>query len=143
MTLRTRRAIAAGFFFCGLAFAGCGQGDLAASKGETPPEQMGLMEVGEMYTTYLKEHGSPPKKKADFEKYSPGFTFGSMGVQKGDLVVVWNAPKATDPSEAATKVLAYEKKTPKDGGKVLMQDGTIKEMTAQEFATAPKAAPAS
>jgi hypothetical protein len=100
---------------------------------------MGLMEVGEMYTSYLKEHGTPPRKVSDFEKYSPGFTFGSMALQNGDLVAVWNAPKATDPAEAATRVLAYQKKTPKEGGKVLMQDGTVKEMTAVEFAAAPKA----
>jgi hypothetical protein len=36
-------------------------------------------------------------------------------------------------------VLAYEKKVPQEGGKVLMLNRTIKTMTADAFKSAPKA----
>jgi hypothetical protein len=36
-------------------------------------------------------------------------------------------------------VVAYEKKVPTEGGHVLLQDGTVKQMTAAEFQSAPKA----
>jgi hypothetical protein len=36
-------------------------------------------------------------------------------------------------------VLAYETEVPEKGGAVLMQDGTVKTMTADEFKSAPKA----
>jgi hypothetical protein len=127
-----------------LVAAGCGGGSGPSPiVGEPPIEHIGLMEVGEMYAAHLKEHGKPPTRTRDFEKYSQGFTIGSMGVQKGDLIVVWNAGKEDDAALSSTRVLAYEKKTPKEGGEVLMQDGTIKVMTAEEFQAAPKAAPSS
>ena len=37
-------------------------------------------------------------------------------------------------------MLAYHKDVPEKGGEVLMQDGTAKKMTAEEFQAAPKPA---
>ena len=42
-------------------------------------------------------------------------------------------------ASGADVVLAHEKKVPESGGYVLMQDGTVKEMSASEFGSAKKA----
>lgn len=45
-----------------------------------------------------------------------------------------------DPTGAAAhKILAYEKGAPRQGGLVVYGDGTVKNLTASEFQTAPKA----
>jgi hypothetical protein len=132
----TAKAALAGALLVGLAATGCGGGPTAGV--EIPPEHLGLQEVGEMYLMYLKEFKKAPKVRKDLDRYAGGFSIGSYGVQRGDLVVIWDAAPS-GPSEAPGKVLAYEKKTPKEGGGVLMQDGTVKTMTPQEFADAPKA----
>jgi hypothetical protein len=53
-----------------------------------------------------------------------------------EIVYQWGA--RIDPAGGET-VLAYEKKAPSEGGWVLMQDGTVKQITADEFKAAPKA----
>ena len=42
---------------------------------------------------------------------------------------------------ASTHVLAYERQGPEEGGAVLLQDGTIKQMTAAELQAALQARP--
>ncbi len=46
----------------------------------------------------------------------------------------------SDSAEAASTVLAYQKDVPEQGGEVLMQNGTAKKMTADEFKAAAKPA---
>lgn len=117
--------------------SGCGSNTEAMV--EPPAEEQGLREVGELHKLYAQENHKPATKVANFDRYSPGFTFGSLGLQTGDLVSYYGSGLSDGP-EAATTVLAYEKATPKQGGTVLMQDGTtLKKLTAAEFAAAPKA----
>ena len=46
-----------------------------------------------------------------------------------------------DGAEAAKRILAFETRAAKEGGWVMFQDGTIREVTAEEFAAAAKATP--
>ena len=62
----------------------------------------------------------------------------SFEVKQGEFVVAWSIGRATTPG-SAEQILVYEKKAPTDGGAVLLRDGTIKQVTAGEFAAAPKA----
>ena len=80
-------------------------------------------------------------RSTDFAKYEAGYPLGYAAVQSGEVVVVWGAKIAGegDAGSAPANVVAYEKKTPAEGGLVLLQNGTVKEMTASEFASAPKA----
>jgi hypothetical protein len=55
-------------------------------------------------------------------------------IQDGAIVVVWKAGY----SPSSTAVLAYEKNAPAGGGKVLLRNGTVKEMTAGEFKAAKR-----
>ncbi len=59
-------------------------------------------------------------------------------LQNGSLRVQWGSG-FSDAPEAASTVLAYEKRVADQGGDVLMQDGSIKSMTAAEFKSAPQA----
>ena len=61
-------------------------------------------------------------------------TAGPM-LREGTLVYLWGATYAAD----IEKVAAHEKKVPAEGGWVLLQSGTVREMTADEFKAAPKA----
>ena len=124
-----------------LVAAGCGGGGGAATVQEAPPQQQALQEVGEMYRIYQKQYRRPPAKVADLDAYSPAFSFGSLGVQGGSVVVRWGAG-LTPGEPGARGVLAHEKQAARDGGYVLLQDGTVLALTAAGFAEAPKAQPA-
>jgi len=113
--------------------AGCGG---SAPVPEPPAEQTALQEVGQMYQAYEAEFRKPPSKGQDVMRYAPGFSHGSMAVQNKDVEVAWGVPL----SAGSKSVLAYEKGTPKGGGKVLLADGeTLAVMTPAEFEAAPKA----
>jgi hypothetical protein len=56
--------------------------------------------------------------------------YGYVAVRDGAVVVLWiRAPSGG----AGPRLLAYEKQVPEQGGAVLYQDGTIRQMTAAEF----------
>lgn len=123
-----------------LALAGC------SSKEENqtaagPGRDAVLREVGGLIQMYSGETGKGPKKASDLAKYEAGYPLGYQAVQSGEVVVVWGAKMAGE-GEAASgpkDVIAYEKKTPAEGGYVLLQNGETKQLTAAEFAAAPKA----
>jgi hypothetical protein len=137
----TRRRFGWGLLLsgCTLALAGgCGS---AASKPQ-PVENLALNEVGDLYRLYVEEHQKPPTKPSDFTRYEQGFPLGYRQVKDGEVVVQWGAQLtdlADGSKDSADRVLAYEKKVPDQGGAVLMENRTLREMTAEEFKSAPKA----
>jgi hypothetical protein len=58
----------------------------------------------------------------------------------GQIVYIWGT-KLADGPEAAGRIVAYQKTAATDGGWVLFQDGALKQVSAAEFAAAPKAEP--
>lgn len=116
-----------------------------ASSASNPPGEIGkepvLHEVGGLIRVYSGEVGRGPKQAADLAKYEHGYPLGYAAVRSGEVVVVWGAKVADegDAASAPADVVAYEKKAPAEGGWVLFQNGTVKEMTAGEFKAAPKA----
>jgi hypothetical protein len=95
-----------------------------------------LSEIHDIYKQYLKNYGRPPKQLSDLDKLpslkaSPG---GLQAFQKGQYIVVWGV----DIDKEAGMVLAYEKDAPKQGGVVLLADGSVRKMSAEEFKAAPK-----
>ncbi|VTR94517.1 Uncharacterized protein OS=Singulisphaera acidiphila (strain ATCC BAA-1392 / DSM 18658 / VKM B-2454 / MOB10) GN=Sinac_0826 PE=4 SV=1 [Gemmata massiliana] len=128
------------FLFGTLALAGCSSNQ-SQSTSQGPGADAVLHEVGGLIQMYSGETGKGPKKVADLTKYQNGYPLGFQAVQSGDVVVVWGA-KIGGEGEAAsgpTNVIAYEKKTPTEGGWVLLQNTTTKQMSASDFASAPKA----
>jgi hypothetical protein len=79
--------------------------------------------------------GPRPRGAGDLRKYENAYPVGFAAVRSGAFVVSWGADPAGDPEA----VLAHEKGAPAGGGWVVLRNGTVREMTAAEFAAAPKA----
>lgn len=130
---RLTAALLAGLFACGL--MGCGSSTSATTPvtDETLARQ-GLDDLGNLLRAVAEEKKRPPAKPADLEQYTSGFTFATTAIQQKKIVYVWGAGLG-----GGSAVVAYDANAESAGGHVLLQDGTIKKMTAAEFAAAPKA----
>jgi hypothetical protein len=124
----------------GAAVLGCsssGKSDAAAGPSETDA----LTEVGGMIRSYVAETGRGPAKVADLSKHQTEFPNGWKALQAGQVVVVWGGKVAGEGegSGGSKAVVAYLKAVPESGGAVFLENGTVQQMTAAEFAAAPKA----
>jgi hypothetical protein len=110
---------------------GCGKADfdpnLAVQKRE-------LAEIHDCYTNYLKTNERPPTELSQLKKYEAAYSAGLAALKDGKYIVVWGV-KGKD----AGTLLAYEKDVPTNGGVVLMADGTVKTMAADNFKSAKPA----
>jgi hypothetical protein len=79
-----------------------------------------------------------PRKPEDFNDYVDSMPTALERIKQGEYVVAWGVGLSSAPG-AGNQILAYEKKSPAEGGVVLLRDGTVKKLTAAEFAAAPKA----
>ncbi len=118
-----------------LLLQGCGKKD--ANDPLTTKVSAELGEIFEMYRMATKEKNKPPTGVADFKRWIAGFPLGYQAVDSGKCVVFWGTNLA-DASASRSQVLAYETDVPTQGGAVLMNDGQIKIMTAEEFKGTPK-----
>lgn len=103
--------------------------------GSQTPNKDALTEVGQMLKMLADEGKKPPGKLAELEPVEPLLPTAGPMIREGTLVYLWGAPFAA----GGDKVAAYEKKVASEGGWVLLQNGNVKEMSAAEFAAAPKA----
>jgi hypothetical protein len=92
-----------------------------------------------MYQHYIKSHEKPPHQLSDlasprYEGISP---HAVAELKKGNILVVWDVQ-----GKDAGKVLAYEKEALTQGGSVLMADGSMREMTADELRASVPSHPA-
>jgi len=94
-----------------------------------------LEEIKAMLDTIAADHQKPPSKMADLGAVEPMIPFSANDIRSGELVYIWG----TTISPGSAAVIAHEKNAPTAGGWVLLQDGTVKQMTAEEFSAAPKA----
>jgi hypothetical protein len=94
-----------------------------------------LAELGEMLKSLAEERRKPPGKLAELESVEPMIPLAGPAIRSGNIVYIWGAGYAA----GGNQVVAYEKKVPSEGGYVLLQDGTVKEMSSAEFSSAPKA----
>src|SRR5690242_9556320 len=114
--------------------AGCGGG----SKGPGTADEgykAALEELGQTLKSLAGEGRKPPAKMADLEPIEPMMAVAGPAIRSVDVVYLWGTGYAA----GSNKVMAYEKKVPTEGGYVLLQDGTVKKMTADDFKSAPKA----
>ena len=103
-----------------------------------PSAEEGLKELSRVYE-YIEYSKLPlPKKPEDFRDYWDSLQAAFDRIQQGELVVAYGVGRSTAPG-AASQILVYEKNAPTAGGAVLLRDGTVKQLTAAEFAAAPKA----
>jgi hypothetical protein len=110
--------------------AGCSK-----SVEEASPEKARLTEIYELYTSYVKRNQAPPKEFADLNvrSYSEIYPGAFNSIKDGKYVVVWGVSE-----KDSGAVLAYPKEAPTQGGPVLMADGTVKKMTADQLQAAVK-----
>jgi hypothetical protein len=119
-----------------LGLGGCGPEQRPSSTaGGTPPAKDMLMDLADLLRSVATDKRLPPARPADVAAFDGPYPAASAGLVNGEIVYVWGAGLGGD----ATKVLAWEKKADKEGGWVLMQDGTVKQMTADELKNAPRA----
>lgn len=114
---------------------GCGD---AAKNGDAtgPTVDQTATDVAEMLKEYTEATKKGPNSVADLTDAPASHPVGHAAVASQQYVVVWRVPVTPGSGDA---VLAYPKDAPTAGGKVVMGDGSVKQMTADEFKTAPKA----
>lgn len=120
------------------ALAGCSSGGRTVGTAG-PSDADALTDVGGMIRSYAAETGRGPAKSADLAKYQNEFPHGWAALSAGKVVVVWGAKVAGEGGGGGTGVVAYLKTVPETGGPVFLENGTVKEMSADEFKSAPKA----
>jgi hypothetical protein len=103
-----------------------------------PSAEEGLKELVNVYRYIEYSKLPPPRKSEDFGDYWDSMPTASDRIKQGEYIVAWGVGRSTSPG-AASQILVYEKKAPTEGGAVLLRDGTVKQMTAEEFNAAPKA----
>src|SRR5262245_14604222 len=93
-----------------------------------------LYELSELWSMAQIDLNHPPAKLQELAKYNRAGGFAYRAVADGELVVFWGVKLGEGQA-----IFAYEKNAPTAGGWVLLQDRTVKHLTAQEFQTTAKA----
>jgi hypothetical protein len=96
----------------------------------------GLAELAQVYEYRAASNMGPPRRLEDLNEHDAALPVAYAKIQSGDYIVYWGVGLS---SSGRDVVLAYEKDVPASGGLVLMQDGTVKSLTAAEFQAARKA----
>ena len=100
----------------------------------------GLANLRDLFRQAAAGKATLPKSAADFAAVEPFYPVAGPFVLSGAVDSAWGAGLKQG-GDAATRLLAWETAAAKDGGWAMFQDGTIRELTADEFAAAKKAAP--
>ncbi len=122
----------------GVGLVGCGSSASNPGTGGDPGQKDYLVDLAGLLRSTAQQGQSPPARPADLAIYEGPFPVAVIGLTNKRIVYQWGQPLKTG-AEAANRVLAYESEAPSRGGWVLMQDGTVKEMTADQFKAAPRA----
>ena len=116
------------------ALAGCGaKYEKVVIEPNQPLEDIKLLVDRHVFMKH-----KPPARLQDLNPYEPEGPIGYRALTRGTCILVYGVGTSQAPADA-DKVLAYEAEASANGGYVLMQDGTVKKMTAAEFQSAPKA----
>ena len=123
-----------------VAGVGCSAQKAGPEKPAGPTAADGLGNLRDLFRQAAAGKASLPKSLAEFTAVEPFYPVAGPFVLAGDISCAWGAG-IREGAEAAKRILAYETRAAKEGGWVMFQDGTIREVTAEEFAAAAKAAP--
>jgi len=123
-----------------LTATGCSFQKAAPDKLAAPTAADGLGNLRDLFRLAASGKVALPKSLAEFTAQEPFYPVAGPFVLSGNIGCVWGVGLKDGP-EAAKRLLAFETRAAKEGGWVMFQDGTIREVTAEEFAAAPKATP--
>jgi hypothetical protein len=124
-----------------LLFVATGCSSSGPGKGEQSPQEGVLQEVADLLRAGTHPSGRGPSKLSDLDRVQSIYSRSYQAIKSGSVVVLWGSGVKGE-GEGATggEVVAYEKDVPTSGGFVLLSSGHVKQMTAAEFESAPKAA---
>lgn len=114
---------------------GCGSGE----KEQVFPPDGGLLDL-KAFLESAKASGQATTKEAAAPVISAVHLGADYYIRSGQIEYIWGTKLAEGP-EAARTVIAFQTSAAQEGGWVLFQDGSMKRLTAEEFAAAPKATP--
>jgi hypothetical protein len=141
MGVRLLRRYLAWIFCLGLVAVGCGDSGRPVTKEDML--ETSLNDVGEVYRSFVVMKKRPPQKLKDLTPLEAMSPAGIVALRSGEVVVRFGADLPdtdTEPGKSPSEeILAYEKRVPESGGKVLLLNRTIRTMTSDEFKAAPKA----
>ncbi|HZT81471.1 MAG TPA: hypothetical protein VFA26_14680 [Gemmataceae bacterium] len=120
----------------GMPFAGPGAGKMFPSVGRLSPTN-DLSQFGKFYLLQAQTDG-PPKKLDDLPDLKRDLPHVARGIQEGYYVVNWGANPANAPAGTSNTVLAYVWDAPQKGGVVVKLDGSVANVTAEQFAQLAK-----
>jgi hypothetical protein len=118
-----------------VATAGCGSGEQA----EVFEPDGGLLDL-KAFLESAKASGQATTQEAAAPIISAVHLGADYYIRSGQIQYLWGTKLAEGP-EAAGTVIAFQTAAATDGGWVLFQDGSLKRISAAEFAAAPKAEP--
>jgi hypothetical protein len=96
-----------------------------------------LKQIGLIYQQFLLDGKGPAKlEDLNLKRDAPKL---HEAIEEKRLILYWNVSLNNAPEGTSNTVLGYSAEVPTKGGPVLMLDGTVKKMTADEFAKAAKA----
>jgi uncharacterized protein (TIGR03066 family) len=113
--------------------------DRAKAK-EARSRQNLMYKYGLAYRAHIKVKGEAPTKAEDLIPYLENDTRVIDPLKSGDVVFIYNV-KLEEMEDPGRTVLAYAKETPSKGGQVVMGNGAMRRMTAEQFKTARLARP--
>lgn len=113
--------------------AGCGGSQ--TSRPVSEERKAALEELGQMLKSLADEGKKPPARMAELEPVEPLIPTASPAIRSGEIVYLWGSGYVA----GGNQVVAYEKVAETEGGHVLLQDGTVKHLSASEFQSAAKA----
>jgi hypothetical protein len=137
------RRRAAALLVCGMitSFAiGCGDGPPRDSKPAGPTAADALANLRDLYTQASQGKVSLPKNLAEFTALEPFFPVAGLFVLGGQIDCDWGAGLKASATSSKHR-LAFESGAAQSGGWVLFQDGSIREVKADEFQSLLKAIP--
>ncbi len=115
-----------------VSLVGCSGGGTAKVDDSLKPA---LQDFAQFLESIAGDGVKPPKKMSEFIPNEPMAPIASEYLQNGKLVYFWGAGLV----KGGQRIIAYDKSVESSSGWVLLEDGTVKEMTSEAFAAAPKA----
>jgi hypothetical protein len=110
-------------------------GNYVPAAGRVVPEN-DLRQFAQLYLADATLN--PPRSLADMTTLRRDLPKAYPAFEDGRYVVCWGADPNRAPAGTSRTVLAYEKATPEKGGVVAFLDGSVRNVSAQEFPTFAK-----
>jgi hypothetical protein len=131
MTRRVVLGVAGAFV---LTAVGCGGTAGKSVEVAGPAGKDALADLKTLLEDVRQTNKRPPASRGELMAHEATNPAAVNGILRGLIVYSYGQGLTGGPA-----VVAYDSAADKSGGWVLLQDGTVKEMSAADFATAPKA----